>query len=157
MKKSIRFRKNFNVILADTSVWFHLFYVPVEHVRTSLITLLAHRVFSILKSLPELQKAHIKIVALAIYLHLPIFSFTNTLSHLWQNKKLLWLLFPQQIRPQSTVQLYILQGYSSVRISFNMNNKCQALPILYTMLVLICKFQSLLFYSELNEVCGSYV
>ena len=38
-----------------------------------------------------------------------------------------------------------------------MNNKRHPLPIVYTILVRIRKFQSLLFYSELNELCGSYV
>ena len=37
--------------------------------------------------------------------------------------------FPQQIRPQITVQLYILQVYSNVRIGFNMISKCHLLPV----------------------------
>ena len=45
------------------------------------------------------------------------------------------LCVPQEIRPQTIVQLYLLQDYSSVRISSNMNNKYHTLPIVYTMLV----------------------
>ena len=41
-----------------------------------------------------------------------------------QNKKLL-CCFPQPVRPQATVQLYILRYCFSVRIGFNMNNKCR--------------------------------
>ena len=63
----------------------------------------------------------------------------------------------QEIRPRNTVQLYILRDYLSRRIGFNMNNKRHPLPIVYTILVRIRKFQSLLFYSELNELCGSYI
>ena len=43
--------------------------------------------------------------------------------------------FPQQIRPQSTVQLYILQEYSSVRIGFSMIIKRHILPIVYAVLI----------------------
>ena len=60
--------------------------------------------------------------------------------------------FLQQIILQNTVQLHILQDYSSVRIDFNTVNKCHTLPEVYTMLV-----QSLLFYSELNTVYSNYV
>ena len=42
--------------------------------------------------------------------------------------------FPQQIRPQTTVQSYILRDCSSVRIGFNMINKRHTLPIVYAML-----------------------
>ena len=45
---------------------------------------------------------------------------------------LLWFLF---LKPQTTVQLYILGYYSSVKIGFNMNNKRHTLPIVYIMLV----------------------
>ena len=45
---------------------------------------------------------------------------------------LLWFLF---LKPQTTVQLYILGYYSRVRIGLNMNNKCHTLPIVYMMLV----------------------
>ena len=45
--------------------------------------------------------------------------------------------FPQQIRPQATVQWYILQECSSVRIGFSMINKCYTLPIVCSMLVKI--------------------
>ena len=42
--------------------------------------------------------------------------------------------FPQPIRSQTTVQLYILLDYFRVRICFNMNNKRHTLPIVYTTL-----------------------
>ena len=98
------------------------------------------------------------------YLHLPIFSFTHTLLVSGKIKSCSDHCFPQQIGPQNTVQLNILQDYSSVRIGFNMNNKCHSLPILYNMLVQIRKFlllfysefYSLLFYADLNKVRGSY-
>ena len=60
-----------------------------------------------------------------------IFSYTYTHSQ----KKNFHHCFPQKIRAQTTVQLCILQDYSSVRIAFNMNNKCHILPLVYTMLV----------------------
>ena len=90
------------------------------------------------------------------YLHLPIFSSTYTLLLCGKIKSYCDHCFPQQIRPQNTVQLYILQDYSSGRIDFNRNNKPHSLPIVYTMLVYIRKFL-VMFYSELNEVRGSYV
>ena len=61
------------------------------------------------------------------YLHLPIFSFTYTLLICGKIKSCCDHCFPQQSRPQNTVQLYILH----VRICFNMNNKYHSLPILY--------------------------
>ena len=99
------------------------------------------------------------------YLDLPIFSFTYSLLVCGKLKSCCDHCFLQQIRPQNTVQLYILQDYSSGRIDFNMNNKSHSMPIAYTMLVQIRKFlsffysefYSLLFYSELNKVRGSYV
>ena len=42
--------------------------------------------------------------------------------------------FPQQIRPQTTVQPSILQDYSSVRIDVNVINKRLTLPVAYTIL-----------------------
>ena len=58
-----------------------------------------------------------------------------------------------------------LRDYSSGRIGFSVNNKRHSLPTVYTMLVSIwtflllfySEFYSLLFYSELNVVRGSYV
>ena len=63
------------------------------------------------------------------YLHLPIFSYTHALLFCWKIKSCCHRCFPQQIRLQITVQLYILQDYSSVRIGFNMINKRHTLPI----------------------------
>ena len=69
-------------------------------------------VFSIWKSLWVSQKDCIKIVVCAIYTYLH--------SPLWlEKKKNCDHFFPQQIRPQTTVQWYILQDYSSVRIGFS--------------------------------------
>ena len=45
------------------------------------------------------------------------------------------LCFPQQIRPHTTVQFYLLWKYYSVTFGFNMNNRCHTLPAVYTMLV----------------------
>ena len=70
------------------------------------------------------------------YLRLPIFfSYTCTLLSCWKIKSCCNRCFPQQIRPQITVKLYILRDYSSVRIGFNMIRKCHTLPVVYTMLV----------------------
>ena len=67
------------------------------------------------------------------YLYLPIFFlYKNSPLKLENERVIVITIFPQQIRPQTTVQWYILQDYSSVRISFNMNNKCHTLPIAYT-------------------------
>ena len=42
---------------------------------------------------------------------------------------------PQQIRPQTTVHICILQDYSNVRFGLNMNQKRHTLLIVYTILV----------------------
>ena len=102
-----------------------------------------------------IQKARIMNVVHAIYNCL--FSFTYTLPFCRKRKSFCDHCFPQQIRPRNTVQLYILQDYLSGIIGFNMNNKHHPLPIVYTILVRMRKFQSLLFNSELNELRGSYV
>ena len=80
------------------------------------------------------------------YLHLPIFSFTYTLRVCGKIKSCCDHRFSQQIRPQKTVQLYILRDYSSGRIDSNMNNKSHSLLVVYTMLVQMRKLL-LLFYS----------
>ena len=90
------------------------------------------------------------------YLHLPFFLLHTHFSSA-AKKKTCDHCFPQEIRPWNTVQLYMLRDYLSRRIGFNMNIKRHPLPIVYTILVRIHKFQSLLFYSELKELCVSYV
>ena len=82
-------------------------------------------------SLQVLQKAHIKTVAHAIYTYIFFFSYIYTLLFCWKIKSCCDRCFPQQIGPQTTVQWYILRDYSSVRIGFNMINKCHTLPIVY--------------------------
>ena len=85
--------------------------------KTNLVHIsLTVSVFSIWKSMWVLQTACIKIVAHAIYTYL-FFSYTYTLVFCW---KIWCCCLPQQIRPQTTVQLYILWDYSGVRIGFNM-------------------------------------
>ena len=69
------------------------------------------------------------------YLHSPIFSYTFILC--WKIKSCCDSCFPQQIRPYTAVQWYILGDYSSVRIGFNMINKRHTLSMVYTMLVKI--------------------
>ena len=64
------------------------------------------------------------------FLHLPIF-FLYTLLFCWKIKRFCDRCFLQQMRPQITVQLYILLGYSSLRIGFNMIKKRQTLPVVY--------------------------
>ena len=66
------------------------------------------------------------------YLHLPLY-FTHTLLVRGKIKRFCDHCFPEQIRPQNTVQL--LPDYFSVRIGFIVNNKRQSLPIVYIMLV----------------------
>ena len=58
------------------------------------------------------------------------FSYTYTLLFCWKMKSFCDHCFSQQIRQQTTVQ-YIFRDYSSVRIGFNMTNKCHTLPIAY--------------------------
>ena len=89
-------------------------------------------VLSIRKSLRVLQKARIKIVARAIYTYL-FFSYTYSLLFCGKIESCDHC-FSQQIRRQS-IQLYILQDHSSLRIGLNMNNKRCKLPVVYTMLV----------------------
>ena len=81
------------------------------------------------------------------YSHLPIISYTSTLLYCCKMKSCCDHCFPQKIRPQITVQLYIARDYCLVRVGFNMINKRRTLS----------KFRSFVFYSELNEVCGNYV
>ena len=100
--------------------------------------------FSIRKSLWVLQETHVKCVARVIYTYLFFFLYMHSPPPL-ENKKLLWSRFPQLIRPQTTVQWYILWGYSSVRIGLSMISKRHILPIVYTTLA-YTKFQSLLFH-----------
>ena len=69
------------------------------------------------------------------YLHLPDFFLIHTLLFCWKIKSYCHRCFPQYIRLKITIQLYILQDYSSNRIGFNLNNKHHKLPIVYTMLV----------------------
>ena len=57
---------------------------------------------------------------------------------LMQNQREAHVLLKPQIKPQTTVQSDILRNYSSVRIGFNMVNKCHTLSIVYTMLGKIC-------------------
>ena len=70
----------------------------------------AYAVFSILKSLRVLQKVRTKIMTRANYTYL--FFLIHTLS----------CRFSQQIGPLTTVQLCILQDYSSERIVFRIAN-----------------------------------
>ena len=90
-----------------------------------------------MKVFASVIKARIKIVVGAIYTNL-FFSYTYTFLFCWKIKSCCDPCFPQQIRPQTPVQLYILQDYSSERIGFSMINKRQTVPIGYTMLVKIC-------------------
>ena len=91
-------------------------------------------VFSIWKSLRVSKKACIKILAHAIYSY-RFFPFTYILLFCCKIKDRCDRCFPQQTRPQTTIQLYILQDYFCVGIGFSMNSKCHTLPIVYTMLV----------------------
>ena len=86
-----------------------------------------------MKSLHVLQKARIKIVTRAIYTYL-LFSYTYTLLFCWKTRSCCDNCFPQEIRPQTTIQWYLLQYYFSTRIGFIMIKKRHALPIVYTML-----------------------
>ena len=79
-----------------------------------------------------ITKAFIKIAARAIYTYLSFFSDTDTICN--KIKSFYDLCFPQQITLQTTVQLYILRDFSSLRIG-NMNSKRHTLPIICTVLV----------------------
>ena len=98
------------------------------------------------------------------YLQLLIFFFYIHSSLLLQNKKLLRLIFmiydsKLDHRPLFT---YIYCETILVGICFNMNKKHHIIyytkPLQYTPCQLkYVQFQSLLFYSELNQVHGAYV
>ena len=68
------------------------------------------------------------------YLHLSIlFLYIHSLL-LLENKKLLWSLFSSAnytTEHCSIIYVYMLQGYSSVRIGFNMIKKCHKLSPCY--------------------------
>ena len=89
-------------------------------------------VFSTWKSLWELQKARIKIVARAIYTYL--FFLIHTL--LFFCDKITSFLIAAFLSKLDHRPLFnnILWNFSRGRIDFNMNNKCHTLP-LYAMLV----------------------
>ena len=101
-------------------------------------------VFSIGKSLWVLKEACIKIATHAIYTDW-FFSFIYILLFCCKEKYCWDCCFLPQIRSQTTIQLYILQEYSSVKIGFNMNSKNHPMPIVYTMLVQMC-------YISLNDL-----
>ena len=64
---------------------------------------------------------------------LAIFFLLDTLLVCGKIKSCCDHCFPQQIRPQNTVQLHKLRDFSSGRIVFNTNNnKRHSLPIVYT-------------------------
>ena len=86
-------------------------------------------VFFIWIKLWVLKKAPIKIVAHAIYTSW--FFLIHTLLFWWKIKTSFDCCFPQQTRPQITVQLYILQDYSGARIVFNVINKHHTLAIMH--------------------------
>ena len=65
------------------------------------------------------------------------FFLIHTLSSSAGKKSCFDHSFPQWIRPQTTVQWYILWDYSSVRIGFSFINKRHTQPFVYTILVSI--------------------
>ena len=94
------------------------------------------------------------------YLHLTsFFSFTYTLLFCNKIKICCDWCFPQQIIPKTMIQLYIY--YENILVwglvSLSITNTTYTLPIVYTCQFEYVQFKSLLFYSELNEVHGSYV
>ena len=93
-----------------------------------------YQVFSIWKSLRLLQEARIKIVAHALYTNLfSIFFLIHAVfSSAGKWKNYCDRCSTQQVRPQTTVQWYILQYYSSMSINFDMISKRHTLPIVYT-------------------------
>ena len=84
-------------------------------------------VFSIWKSLQVLRKAHIKIVAHAVFTYL-FLTYVYTLLFCWKIKSCCDCCFPQQIIPQNTIQSYMLWDYPRVMIGVNIN-KCHTLPV----------------------------
>ena len=87
-------------------------------------------VFSIWKSLGVLQRAFIKIMASDIYPYLFLYIHSPILL---ENKKLLWSVFHSKLDHRPLFN-DILQEYSSVKIAFNMINKCHPLPIVHNIL-----------------------
>ena len=65
---------------------------------------------------------------------LAYFFLIWTLLFCWKIKSCYDHCFPQQIRPETTVQWYILRYYSSVRTVFNMINKRHTLSTVCTIL-----------------------
>ena len=130
LMSGVFYYKVLNLCRSNSSCFFF-----VLKTMTSVVATLIN-IFSIWKTLRVLQKTHIKVVAGAIYTYLFFFLYIQSPLPL-ENKKLFNLFFPQQIRAQTTLQWYILQDYSNVRIVFNMIKKRHTLPIVYTMLVKI--------------------
>ena len=64
---------------------------------------------------------------------LTVFSLLQILFLLWQ--KFIVAVFLSKLDHRPLISYNILQGYSSVGIGFNTNNKHDILPIVYTMLV----------------------
>ena len=67
-------------------------------------------------------------MARAIY-NYRVFSHTCTLHFYLKIKRCCDRCFLQQIRPHTTVQLYIVRDFSSVMIGFSMINKRHILPL----------------------------
>ena len=99
-----------------------------------------------MKTTATATKTSIKIVVRAISTYL-LFSFTYIILFCGKMKSCCDRCFPQQIRPQTTVQLYTLRDYSSERIGFSLNNKYHTVPIVCTTLFFkYVLFQSLVAY-----------
>ena len=84
-----------------------------------------------------LQEACIKIVGPAIYTYPFFLMHAVSSSDIKEKVVMISLVFFQQVRPQTIVQWYILERYSSVKIGFNMISKRHTRPIVYILLVQI--------------------
>ena len=75
--------------------------------------------------------------------------FLYTLLFWWKIKTSFDCCFPQQIRPQITVQLYRLQDYSGARIVFNVVNKHHTLAIMHCVSLNLLSFDTRERYTEI--------
>ena len=119
----------FSTFFLNKVTWFQCNITNLNYCRLS---------FSNAKTTSSLQSFPYKNHCKCLSSHRDLGPCYFTLTHVFLILTLLfcWKIkscdccFHQQIWPQTTVQLYIaIQGYSSVRIGFNMINKRHILPI----------------------------
>ena len=129
-----------NFYFFDFNYFHHFFFVYLYLLKKT------NAVFSTWKSQRVLEKVASRLWSV---LFTPIFFLYIDSCLLLENSCCWDCCFSQQVRSQTFVQWNILQDYSSVRIAFNMINKCNTVPLVHNVLVKIC-LSSNYYYFTMN-------